>query len=368
MDGSCSCLYRGVAQLVARTVRDREAAGSNPVAPTIFSVLRHPHGAFFCYYISMKRYILILAAFLITLCSAPVCAQSLFGTYEINIIPGLPPKPGDAPQQRESNKCHAVRLNKEWFITAAHCVQGDCVWGCTLQVRLIVGQGHELVMQTYSASNSSEKVKIYNSYSVDKNNIANDIALLKFPEDKEKTNLVYLLDQYSLDDRNKKLFMESSGLSESAIEAAANGSGFPNILILNTQTAKILNRMLMVPSISGKDAKVLKSHDLVFFSPKNQYIFTSNFGIVQGVSGSGVFTATGELVGIVSTMGQLYRGAENNLAYTFLTVFDNNAFSFIKKHAGVQRPKETAETDISYFKVIPEDQRELIFAIENAVK
>ncbi len=26
---------RGVAQLVARTVRDREAAGSNPVAPTI---------------------------------------------------------------------------------------------------------------------------------------------------------------------------------------------------------------------------------------------------------------------------------------------------------------------------------------------
>ena len=27
---------RGVAQLVARTVRDREVAGSNPVAPTIF--------------------------------------------------------------------------------------------------------------------------------------------------------------------------------------------------------------------------------------------------------------------------------------------------------------------------------------------
>ena len=26
---------RGVAQMVARTVRDREVAGSNPVAPTI---------------------------------------------------------------------------------------------------------------------------------------------------------------------------------------------------------------------------------------------------------------------------------------------------------------------------------------------
>ncbi|MDR0735056.1 MAG: trypsin-like serine protease [Elusimicrobiota bacterium] len=316
----------------------------------------------------MKKTLLFLPAFIILAALPPAAAYAQSSiiydsSYEINIIPGPPHKDGDGPVSRPMNKCQAVRLNKEWFLTAAHCVQNQCNSGCTLQARLLVGPGYEIDLQYYAASQLDDAIKIYNSQSVNKSNIAYDIALIKLSP--ERSQYIYIIGNLRMP---YDVFMQSAEPDASAVAAAVNGAGFSKLLVLRTETAKIFNRQIVLPSIWGGARQLLTSHDTVFYSPKNQYIFTDNFGIRQGISGAGVFTASGELCGVVSATGVLRQssgeGSINPINYTFLTVFNDDVLRFITRYAG-----NTASTtaDINYFKVIPEDRRDFVFAVEASV-
>ena len=285
--------------------------------------------------------------------------------YEINIIPGAAPVAGKGPAEREMNKCQATRLNKEWFLTAAHCLQDSCsamTGGCALQARLLVGPGWEVVIQTHAASTYDEAIRIYAPQSADKNNIAFDVALIRFAADKYK--YIYLNGNISVPE---DIFMDTTPLSGIVLKNAKDGANFPTLIALDTQTAKIFNRPLFVPSIWGGRRELLISHDTVFYSPKKQYLFTDNFGIRGGISGSGVFISPTELVGITSATGslrQIYAGGENPLNLTFLTAFNEDVIKFITYHVGNIKSRTA---DMTYFKVIPEDLRPSAFAVEDAI-
>jgi hypothetical protein len=311
----------------------------------------------------MNKTILLLPV-LIILTALPSAAYAQAdiisnSSYEINIIPG--PK-AEGGSSRPMNKCQAVRLNKDWFLTAAHCVQNQCNSGCTLQARLFLGPGYEVALQYYASSPLDDVIKVYNSRGADKSNIAYDIALIQFPP--ERSQYVYILGNYRVP---QDMFMQSAKPDTGAMAAAVNGTAPPRLLVLRTETPKIFNRQIVVPSIWGGARQMLASHDTIYYSPANQYIFTDNFGIRQGISGAGVFTAAGELCGVVSSTGVLRQssGDINALNYTFLTVFNEDVLRFITRYAGNTAGKTA---DMDYFKVIPEDQREFVFAVESAVK
>ena len=89
-------------------------------------------------------------------------------TFEINIAPLLNFKSGQKTITFISEKCQAVRLNKNWFITAAHCVDPICNKGCSLQMRLIVGPDYEMDIISQSTS-ASPQIFIHPGRDIKKN-------------------------------------------------------------------------------------------------------------------------------------------------------------------------------------------------------
>ncbi|MDR1684772.1 MAG: trypsin-like serine protease [Elusimicrobiota bacterium] len=314
----------------------------------------------------MKRALLIIP--LITLCAAAQ-AQSYLdvrnfdNTYEINIITG---KKGET--SREMAKCQAVRLKKDWYITAAHCLKPACDRGCDIVVRLHVGERYEMAQEINSAA-ASPVFKLHEAQNVDKASIAYDIALIHMDPDKAQyvykdNKLLYII--------NKEDFLKALAPDTRPYDKALKGDNFPTLLSLSAQTPKILNRFLAVASIWDGKREVLQSNDFVFYSPKNHYLYTNNFGIRPGISGSGVVTSTRELVGIVSATSNLRRHESDAwgpkivpMSYTFLSVFDDNAITFINRNisGGVKHSK----SDTSYLKVVPEEYRPMTLAVDKNI-
>jgi hypothetical protein len=280
-------------------------------------------------------------------------------TYEINIVKG---KPG--PGSNEMAKCQAVRLSKEWFITAAHCLKPICDGGCTIYARLLIGPGYEMDIKTEHASMSGNAVKLHEREKVNQSGVGYDIALINFAS--AESEYVYKdLENAHLIPQD--MFMEKVKYNLKEYTEAREGVNFPSLLLLKAQTPKLLNRYLAVASIWDGKTEVLSTFGPVFYSPKNQYLYTNNFGIRQGISGSGVVTSSGELAGIVSSTGAMQQQSQEGtkaLDYTFLSVFDEYALGFIRRNIGNVQYKVS---DMTYIKVIPEEMRPLAFAVEKTV-
>ena len=76
-------------------------------------------------------------------------AKDFTNTYEINL---------NKHNTGELVKCQAVRLARNWFITAAHCVKNACESGCSFQARLLVGPNYELDFTATHANKFSKKI------------------------------------------------------------------------------------------------------------------------------------------------------------------------------------------------------------------
>jgi hypothetical protein len=286
-------------------------------------------------------------------------------SYEIRALSGK-----ESDRERNMAKCQAVRLNKEWFLTAAHCLQGPCAKGCSIQARLIVHKDYELDMQAEHTSVMDSPFIIYSKASAAKNAVSYDLALIRF--DPAKTKYIHL-DKRLKYILTKEQFLEKLSFRPGEYDRAIDGSDFPTLLLLEAKTPKLLNRALAVPSIWGDDnhSEILGSRGYVYYSPEKQYLYTNNFGIRQGISGSGVFTSEGELVGIVSSVGSFHRQSSAPLPeaclgtnYTFLSVFDSDVVHFITKNAGRVNTKKSTMKDL---KVIPQECRDVAFAIEGTI-
>lgn len=261
-------------------------------------------------------------------------------------------------------KCQAVRLAKDWFITAAHCLVPVCNSECVINARLAKAKDYELEISVKHAP-GGQAVFLHSKSK--EAQVSYDIALIKFqPEksqhlfkDKKSGHLI----------KREEAFAKLTPSQKADFTQAMNGVNFPTVLSLKTQTPKILRVSLGVASIWDYNTEVLSSEDYVFFSPKHNYIYTSNFGIRQGISGSGVITSSGELAAIVSAVANTQRiitvegggSTSKNMAFSMFSTFDDSVLSFLKSHIPGLPVKQAG---FNYFAVVPDEYRALTDNVE----
>lgn len=245
-------------------------------------------------------------------------------TYEINLN-----KHGD----KNIVKCQAVRLARNWFITAAHCVKEVCSGDCSFQARLMVGPNYEADFTTTQAKNFSKKIFTFSKTQLDTNQPLYDIALIYF--DPKETKTIWK------DDASRRILTEAQFLlrvpSRAAYARALNGTNLPTILVIDSKDWLVLKRDLSIISIWSGKKELLKSKKFpVFYSARLSNLITKNFGVIKGISGSGVMTNTGELLGIVSAKADLVRTYEDKTETTplvYIAPFDKEIMdNFILKH------------------------------------
>ena len=248
-------------------------------------------------------------------------------TFEINIAPLVQIKPGQKSISFTATKCQAVRLSKSWFITAAHCVDPICEEGCNLQARLIVGKNYEMDIISQSTK-SSPQIFVHPQRDIKKNISTYDIALIYFKP---------LTSKYDYKDpRNSQGISEKEFLNRlknyKTYKKVLNSYNTPNLLIMGAYRAKgpVLARKFSVLSTFKDQKKVLKSNKKAIYHPDTKTFILENFGIRQGISGSGLMTSKGELAGITSTISE--PDAENQLAQ--FAAFDKATLTFIQNKVG----------------------------------
>ena len=300
--------------------------------------------------------------FAVSFCAHKVHAQKNMdvrqynNTYEINIY-----KPGS----QDEIKCQAVRLSREWFITAAHCLLPTCSSECEIKARLAATPDYEAEMQTLHKA-SSKAAYIHAKSKEDK--IPYDIALIRFQPD--KTTYIFKDKKARLLLTEEDLLNKLSSVNKTEFRQALDGVNFPVVLSLKTQTPKVLNRSLAVASVWNYNKEILSSRDYVFFSPKHNFLYTPNFGIRQGISGSGVITSTGELVAIVSAVAHTRRtitygqsSTTKDMDFSMFSTFDDSVLSFLREHVpGL----EIRQAGFNYFSVVPDEYRALTQNMEES--
>lgn len=298
---------------------------------------------------------ILFSFLLLSLCAVNISAQKYLdvrqynNTYEINIY-----KEG----AKTESKCQAVRLSKEWFLTAAHCFIPSCDTSCQITAKMANTPSYEFTMTTSHKTGSQDQA-VFLHNKAKENQISYDIALVKFTPQKtlynfkDKKNFVLLTKQ--------DVFSKLTPSQKTEFTEAIDGVNFPTILELKTETPKVLNKALAVASVWDYKKDILGSEDYVFFSPKKQMLYTNNFGIRQGISGSGVMTSTGELVGIVSavahtrrTISDGYVSQNRDIDFSMFSTFDDSVLSFLKGHIpGLPIRK----SNFSDFRIVPEEYR-----------
>ena len=272
-------------------------------------------------------------------------------TYEINL------------NKHKSNKiikCQAVRLAKNWFITAAHCVKKNCENSeCSVHARLIVGPNYEADLTTTQGKKLSKKIFTFSKTELHAKQILYDIALIYF--DPKETKTIFK------DPLRKRYISETEFLRRIPNKAiylrALNGTHLPTILVMNTKTQVALKRNLSVVSIWSGKREVLKNTDAtIFYSPKLSNIITKNFGVIKGISGSGVMTNTGELLGIVSAKAELkYLQHSSSIPLVYIAPFDKEIIAFILQHI----PNISyIEADEQFYRTLSVDEKKYIDTIE----
>ena len=228
-----------------------------------------------------------------------------------------------------ATKCQAVRLSKSWFITAAHCVEETCKNGCDFQTRLIVGRNYEIDIIGQSTPKSPQ-IFIHPHRDIKKNMATNDIALIYFKPSTSK--FVYKdpqtsrgITQYEFMNRLKNYRTYKRALSS---------YNTPILLIMGAYRAQgpVLARKFSVLSSFKDQRKVLRSNNKAIYFPLSKTFVLENFGIRQGISGSGLMTSKGELAGITSTIS--INAANNGKQLAAFAAFDKETLEFIQDKIG----------------------------------
>lgn len=228
----------------------------------------------------------------------------------------------------DSVKCQAVRLSKSWFITAAHCVENVCEEGCDFQTRLVVGRNYEMDIISQS-SPKRPQVFIHPNREIQTKNVStNDIALIYFKPSNSK--YVYK-DPQSLHGITQNEFINRLK-NYRTYKRALSSYNTPTLLIMGKyrQQGPVLARKFSVLSSFQDERKVLRSNNKAIYYPQNKTFILENFGIKQGISGSGLMTSKGELAGITSAISDTNNG--NQLAQ--FAAFDKQTLKFIQEHVG----------------------------------
>ena len=271
--------------------------------------------------------------------------------------------------------CQAVQIRPQWFLTAAHCVYTACHGSlpCTVQITLAQGELSEQVRVYHSTA--SPRVFIYEGFFPGQNRISSvDVALIKL----DPSTADY---SYSAPDKDgvwqtispqqfNRLLAQSP-----ETKAQRQASSVRLISAANLSNAQLLPTIAVPRLTQGVLTYLVSPSKEVFFVQELQHFISPGFGVRQGNSGGGVFTAQGDLVGIVSSLVYATDGSvsfrdESGKKYTlknardlfFFTGFNGSTLNFIRTHESSLR---TVGADNGFTKPTDKQFSDIVKAVRN---
>lgn len=233
----------------------------------------------------------------------------------------------------KSTKCQATRISKKWFATAAHCVDVPCRNGCTLRMDLL----EQPVSVFVSAVHTPKKPLVYMhpAYAKDQS-VAHDFALLHL--DLERLSARYYRRPQGEETKNMQIsraefdrFLKQNIPARREYDRVLRPR-LPSVLTFGGRTGRI-NRKLSVISIFDGKRQILHNPHPTDYVKELGFAYTNNFGVREGMSGSGVMTNTGELAGIISAYLSKKAGP-NKEEYFLFAVFNAELLEFMENIMG----------------------------------
>lgn len=232
-------------------------------------------------------------------------------------------------------KCQATRIERRWFATAAHCVTPLCDKGCTIQLDLL--EQPLSALATVQHTPKQPAVFVHPQYSAGSFAL-NDFALFRL--DLDRTPLAY----YRRGEPNTLVpaktfsaFLNKNRTAASQLKHIQSPS-FPRIILFGNGNFLLKGRISVI-SIFGGKRKVKQNVHPVHYVNDLGFAYTENFGVIKGMSGSGVMTNTGELAGIISgNLTSTIRSGFNQAAQTkeffMFPVFNKSTAGFMQSVMG----------------------------------
>ncbi|MBP5616243.1 MAG: trypsin-like serine protease [Elusimicrobiaceae bacterium] len=236
------------------------------------------------------------------------------------------------------SKCQATRITSQWFITAAHCVE-LCAKECTLQVDLLEQPVSALVEAKHSAKKPI--IFVHPAYNP-KKKVTADLALFRLDLNRaSKTYYMRTADQNApnieISEKQFAQWLDKHRRAKSQYLHALSPQ-MPPLVVFDDRNNYELDRKISVISIFGGRRNIKANPNPVYCVKKEGYCYTKNFGVRRGMSGSGVITNTGELLGIVSAYVGLdwFKGEEKKAHQEFFLfpIFNDNILAFIQEVMG----------------------------------
>lgn len=292
-----------------------------------------------CYNVSMKKFMLAglaLSAACVLWAQVSVISvtdenkhatkEDFSHTFEYYILP--------AGRSSSVGKCQATRIGRRWFATAAHCVTPLCDNGCTVELDLLEQPLSARAGVTHTVKKPA--VFVYPGYKPGALAL-NDFALFRL--DLDRTPLTYYrrgAQNRAVSAKTFAAFLDKNRRAASQLKHIQSPS-FPPLALFG-QGNYLFQCTISVISIFGGKRSIKKNPHAVHYVNDLGFAYTENFGVIKGMSGSGVVTNTGELVGIISGNLTTDRPALAQAARTkeffMFPVFNSRIADFMKEVMG----------------------------------
>lgn len=248
-------------------------------------------------------------------------------TFEYYILP--------AGNSAQGGKCQATRIGRRWFATAAHCVTPLCDNGCRIELDLL----EQPVSARAAVEHTLKKPAVFVHPEYVPGSLAqNDFALFRL--DLDRTPLVYYRRGKNMNvivsAKTFSAFLNKNRRAASQLKHIQSPE-FPPLVRFGTGNY-ILARKISVISIFGGKREIKANPNPVHYVNDLGYAYTENFGVIKGMSGSGVVTNTGELLGMISGNLSTSRAGLAKAAlvkeFFMFPVFNDNIAAFMESVMG----------------------------------
>ncbi len=189
--------------------------------------------------------------------------------------------------------CQAIRIHKNWFLTAAHCVEACRSSACNIKVLLAVGE------VTASANLSASDVFIPQQYmgKDGKANVLWDVALLHY----RPSAVRYQTWEGAVADGDDFAQAMQADPELKTQWRGAVRPAYPALVVYSGQEEKFFNDDIIVPRWTQGELTFRSSPDHILYTGKKTAMWVSDgFGVDHGNSGGGVLLENGDLLGVVS--------------------------------------------------------------------
>lgn len=291
----------------------------------------------------MKNFFALLLAW----CLLPACYAAEAGPAPVNENAFLVQKeiavwPTDQTfnTQVAVYNCQAVRIHPNWFLTSAHCVYSACATRpCTVQITL--AQSDLTANVRVKHSTTSPGVFIYGGFFPGQNRISGvDAALIHFNPQKAEYSYTRTEDGQPL----TRAEFEKLLRFDTEAQLQLNASGARLLSVAGVSTVRLTSGIVVPKTTDGVVSYLAGPSPDVYFVGELQHFISPGFGVRRGNSGGGVFTRSGDLAGVVSSLmyakdgSASFQDAEGNTVltlknagdYFMFTGFNGSTLNFIR--------------------------------------